>query len=85
MDTATKTGIDVAKTASKRVVQKTAKATGDFIGNKIVDKITSVGKRKCKEKEDESNKRQEIYIPPEKRQQIIDDSIHKHDIFFCIV
>ena len=59
MDTATKTGIDVAKTASKRVVQKTAKATGDFIGNKIVDKITSVGKRKCKEKEDESNKRQE--------------------------
>ena len=26
MDTATKTGIDAAKTASKRVVQKTAKA-----------------------------------------------------------
>ena len=33
MDTATKTGIDTAKTASKRVVQKTAKATGDLIGN----------------------------------------------------
>ena len=30
MDTATKTGIDVAKTASKRVDQKTAEATGDF-------------------------------------------------------
>ena len=27
MDTATKTGIDAAKTASKRVVQKTAEAT----------------------------------------------------------
>ena len=27
MDTATKTGIDGAKTASKRVVQKTAEAT----------------------------------------------------------
>ena len=30
MDTATKTGIDAAKTASKRVVQKTAEATGDL-------------------------------------------------------
>ena len=70
MDTATKTGINAAKTASKRVVQKTAEATGDLIGNKIADKITSLGKSKNKEKEDE---RQEIYIPPEKRQQIIDD------------
>ena len=30
MDTAAKTGIDVTKTASKRVVQKTTEATGDF-------------------------------------------------------
>ena len=34
VDTATKTGIDGAKTASKRLVQKTAEATGDLIGNK---------------------------------------------------
>ena len=40
MDTTTKTGIDAAKTASKRVVQKTAGATGDLIGNEIADKIT---------------------------------------------
>ena len=46
MDIATKTGIDAAKTASKRVVQKTAEATGDLIGNKIADKITSLGKAK---------------------------------------
>ena len=72
MATATKTGIDAAKTASKRVVQKTAEATGDLIGNKIADKITSLGKTKSKEKEEE---RQEIYILPEKRQQIIDDFI----------
>ena len=38
MDTATKTGIDAAKTASKRVVQKTAQATVDLIWNKIADK-----------------------------------------------
>ena len=37
MDTVTKTGIDAAKTASKRVVQKTAEATGYLIGNKIAD------------------------------------------------
>ena len=70
MATAAKTGVDAAKTASKRVVQKTAEATRDLVGNKIADKITSLGKTKRKEKEDE---RQEIYIHLEKRQQIIDD------------
>ena len=68
MDTATETGIDAAKTASKRVVQKTVEATGDLIGNKIADKITSIGKPKEK-----TNKIEEIYIPPEKRHQIIKD------------
>ena len=66
MDTAT--GIDAAKTASKRVVQKITEATGDLIGNKIADKITLVGKLKIKEKVDETNERQEIYLPPGKRQ-----------------
>ena len=46
MDTGTKRGIDAAKTASKRVVQKTAKATGALIGIKIADKITSAGNTK---------------------------------------
>ena len=76
MDIATKTGINAAKTASKRAVQKTAEATGDLIGNKIADKITSLGKSKNKQKEDEkkdeSNEVEEIYIPTEKRQQVID-------------
>ena len=67
--TATKTGIDAAKPASKRVVPKTAEVTGDLIGNKIADKITSISKSKEKEKE----KPEEMYIPPEKRQKIIDD------------
>ena len=64
MDTASITGIDAATTASKRVVQNTAEATGDLIGNKIADKITSISKPKETE---------EIYIPPGKRRQIIDD------------
>ena len=46
MYTATKTGTHAAKTASKRVVQKTAEATGYLIGDKIVDKITSLSKTK---------------------------------------
>ena len=58
MDTARKTGINAARIASKRVVQKTAEATRDLIGNKIADKITSLGKTKSKEKEKEE---QEIY------------------------
>ena len=41
-----------------------------MVENKIADKITSLSKTKSKEKGDE---RQEIYIPPEKRQQIIND------------
>ena len=68
MDTTTKAGIDAAKTASKKVVQKPAEAAGDLIENKIADKITSIGKLKEKEKIKEI---EEIYIPPEKRQQII--------------
>ena len=59
-----------AKTAPKRVVQKTAEATGDLTGNKIADKITSIGNPKEKEKTKEI---EEIYIAPEKRQQTIDD------------
>ena len=33
-----KSTTDGIKTPSKRAIQKTAKATGDLIGNKIVDK-----------------------------------------------
>ena len=64
MDTATKAGIDAAKTTSKRIVQNTAEGTGDLIGNKIADKITSIGKTK----EKETKKIEEIYIPTEKKQ-----------------
>ena len=69
-DTATKTEIEAAKTTPKRVVQKTAEATGELIGSNLADNITSVGKPKEKEK---TKKVEEIYISPEKSQQIIDD------------
>ena len=62
-------GIDVsknfAKTAGKRILQKSAEATGDLIGNKIADKITAKPI-----KNDVTNKR---YISPEERQKILDE------------
>ena len=64
LDTGTKTRIDAAKTASKRVVQKNAEGARDLTGNKIADKITSVGKSKEIEK---TNKVEEVDILPEKR------------------
>ena len=69
-------GIDVsktfAKTAGKKILKETAKATRDLIGNKIADKITSASK---KSQSDEVNNEipKERYISPNKRQGIIDE------------
>ena len=46
IDSAEKSTTDAIKIASKRAIQKTTEATGDLIGNKISDKITSVSKKK---------------------------------------
>ena len=70
IDTTKKQGSEFARTAGKRIVQKSAEATGDLIGNKIADKITSLGKLKNKEKE---TSEEEIIITPEKRQQTLND------------
>ena len=42
VDTSKKSPTDALKTASKRSIQKTAEATGDLVGNKIAEKITSI-------------------------------------------
>ena len=39
LDVATKTGINALKTASKKIIHKAAEATGEFLGNKIAEKI----------------------------------------------
>ena len=79
MHTATKTaenvGMVTTKTESKRVVQETVEATADLIANKITEKIILRVKPKNKGKEEynETSNRKEIYIPPEKPQQITGD------------
>ena len=71
IDTTKKQGSEFAKTAGERIVQKCAEGTGDLIGNKTADKITSLSKSKNKEKE--TSEEEEIIISPEKKQQIIND------------
>ena len=39
LDTATKTGLDATKSAFKKVAHKTAEATAEVIGNKVVERI----------------------------------------------
>lgn len=61
-----KTGPDTAKFASKRVVQKTAEATGELIGNIIVEKTP-----KPKSVPDENSKNvEEKAIPSGKRKKL---------------
>ena len=48
-DSAKKSTTDAIKTTPKRAIQKAAEATGDLIGNKIADKITSVSKKSTNE------------------------------------
>ena len=72
-----KSTTDAIKTASKGAIQKRAEATGDLVGNKIADKITSVSKKSKKTQNTEANNESETpkerYISLEKRQQIIDE------------
>ena len=69
MDTATKARLDAAKSASKKVVHKTAEATGELMGNNIVEEIV-----KTKPAIDKNTKKvQEIVIPPGKRQETLNE------------
>ena len=66
-------GVDISKKFAKLLVKKylTAKATGDLIGNKVADKITSASKKSHDEVNNEIPK--ERYVSPKERQQIIDE------------
>ena len=76
VNTGKKSATDAIKTASKRTIQKIAKAIGDLIGNKIADKIISVSKKKSNNNNDDNvelSTHKKRYISPEERQQIIDE------------
>ena len=71
IDSAKKSATYAFKIASKRAIQKTAEATGDLIGNKIADMITSYSKKPENDVSNEISK--ERYISPQERQKIIDE------------
>ena len=80
LDSAKKSTTDAIKTASKSAIQKTAEGTGDLIGNKIADIITSVLKKSTKELQNNETEvdveratPKKRYISPEEIQQIIDE------------
>ena len=74
LDNSLSAGKDFGKIAGKKVLTKSAEATGDLIGNKITDRITKSSKNKAQKEDDRiMEETQEIYIPPEKREQIIRD------------
>ena len=50
LDNSLSAGKDFAKIASKKVLTKSAEATGDLIGNKIADRITKTARIKNKKK-----------------------------------
>ena len=80
LDSAKKSTADAIKTASKRAIQKTAKATIDVTGNKIADKVTSISKNPTNNNDNIDNNddvelttHKKGYISPEERQQIINE------------
>ena len=76
LDRAKKSTTDAIKAASKRAIQIPAKATGNLIGNKIADKITSFSKKTNNNNNNEDVKlttHRKRYISPEERKQIIDE------------
>ena len=67
MDTAKRTGLDPAKTASKAVVHKTAETAGELIGDNFAKEMVNP-----KPPIDENSRNVEkMNIPPEKRQEIL--------------
>ena len=73
VDNSLSAGKDFAKIAGKKVLTKSAEATGDLIGNKIADRITKSTRNKAQKDDRIMEETQEIIIPPEKREQIIRD------------
>ena len=49
INTTKRSAMDAIKKASQRAIQKTAEATDDLVGNKILDKVTSTSKKSSKE------------------------------------
>ena len=79
LDHAKKSAADAHKSSSKRIIQKSAKVTGDLTGNKIPKGITTVPRSPSQNNwktithEHDKQIPKEKYITPKEWQEIIDD------------
>ena len=76
LDHANKSTANALKTSSKRVIKKTAKATGDLIGKEIANKIAKNSQQNNSEtvpNERDKEILKEKYVSPEERQESIDE------------
>ena len=79
LDHAKQSVTDAIRTSSKRVIQKTAEGTGDFIGNEIDNRVTKVSKNskqnnsKTVTNDHDKEISKERYISPKEIQEIIDE------------
>ena len=85
-DSLVKSAKDSGKTIAKRALAKTSEATGDFIGQKIADKITkpkTSKKSRAKvtqsdldtiyEDQDQIQSQRQVQLTPQQRQKIIEE------------
>ena len=71
-----KTATDALKTSSKRLIQKTAETTGDFIGRSLgVSKNPKQNNSETVTNDGDKEKPKERSTSPEQRQKIIDNLI----------
>ena len=76
IDHAKQSATDALKKTSRRVIQKAAKATGDFVGNKSANRITKLLKNsETVTNENDKEIPKEIYVSQEERQKIINNLI----------
>ena len=70
LDHAKQSATDALKTSTKSVIQKTAEATGDLIGNKTANKVTKVSRNSqqnnldtfTNENDEEKHLKKDIYL-----------------------
>ena len=63
------TELDALKTASKKLFHKLAETTDEFLGNKITDTVAKSNNNKIVKAVEE------VIIPPEKKEEILNESI----------
>ena len=69
LDAASKIELDALKIVTKKVAHKAADTRGEFVGNKIANKIV----KQTPVPDKNSKNVEEIIIPPEQREEILDE------------